>query len=142
MQTIFTFKIEHGDFSATIVQPTAQTLEMLAESILDAVGFDMDHAYGFHDNLKNPYRSKEQYTLFADIGEETAKGDTGVRTTPLAAVFRPRKKMLFHFDYGDDWYFLVTCLKTEETKSKFRKPKILDKQGTPPEQYPDYKEEN
>ena len=142
MQTIFTFKIEHGDFSATIVQPAAQTLEMLAESILDAVGFDMDHAYGFHDNLKNPYRSKEQYTLFADIGEETTEGDTGVRTTPLAAVFRPKKKMLFHFDYGDDWYFLVTCVKTEETKSKFRKPKIRDKQGTPPEQYPDDEEEN
>jgi hypothetical protein len=49
--------------------------------------------------------------------------------------------MLFHFDYGDDWHFIVTCVKTEETKSQFRKPKILEKQGTPPEQYPDYDED-
>ena len=141
MQTILTFKIEHGDFSATIIQPADQTLEMLAESILDSVGFDMDHAFGFHDNLKNPYRSNEEYTLFADMGEEVKGGDTGVRTTPLSQVFRPRKKMLFHFDYGDDWHFLVTCVKEEETNSKFRNPKILDKTGTPPEQYPDYEEE-
>jgi exonuclease III len=92
VQTILTFKLEHGDFSATIIQPAAQTLEMLAESILDAVGFDMDHAYGFHDNLRNPYRSEEEYTLFADMGEEAKKGDTGVRTTPLSAVFRPGKR--------------------------------------------------
>ncbi len=141
MQTILTFKIEHCDFSATIVQPADQTLEILAESILDSVGFDMDHAFCFHDNLKNPYRSKEEYTLFADMGEDAKEGDTGVRSTPLSRVFRPRKKMLFRFDYGDDWQFLVTCVKEEETKSQFRKPKILDKTGTPPEQYPDYEEE-
>jgi hypothetical protein len=56
------------------------------------------------------------------------------------AVFGPKKKMLFHFDYGDDWDFLVTCVKIEEIKSQFRRPKILDKKGTTPEQYPDYEE--
>jgi hypothetical protein len=45
MQAILTFKIEHGDFSATIILPAHHTLEILAGSILDAVGFDMDHAY-------------------------------------------------------------------------------------------------
>lgn len=32
-------------------------------------------------------------------------------------------------------------MKSEETKSQFRKPKILDKRGTPPVQYPDHEED-
>jgi hypothetical protein len=141
MQAILTFKIEHGDFSATITLPANYTLEILAESILDAVGFDRDHAYGFHDNLKNPYRSKEQYTVFADMGEGVAESDTGVCETKISSVFKPKKKMLFHFDYGADWCFLVTCLKMEETDRPLRKARILDRKGTPPVQYPDCEEE-
>lgn len=141
MQQAITFKVEHGDFSVTLVHPANDTLEMLAESIIRSVSFDMDHCYGFYDNLKNPYQSKEEYTLFADIGEETNPGDKGVRTTRLSDVFKPKKKMLFLFDYGDDWHFLITCKSIENTKSMFRRPKILDAKGTPPEQYPDYEEE-
>jgi len=140
-QQAITFKIEHGNFSVTIVHSSNHTLEDLAESILRSVYFDLDHCYGFYDNLKRVTPSKEEYTLFADIGEEVNDGDKGVRTTLITAVFKPNKKMLFLFDYGDDWRFIVTCVKIEETKSMFRKPKILDAKGTPPEQYPDYDEE-
>ncbi len=141
MQKALTFKVRHGDFSVTIVHPSAHSLENLAESIIRSVYFDMDHCYGFYDNLKRVTPSKEEYTLFADIGEEVSLGDKGVRTTLLTDVFKPGKTMLFLFDYGDDWRFLVTCEKIEETKSMFRRPKILDPQGTPPVQYRDYEED-
>ncbi|MFV0338254.1 MAG: hypothetical protein ACK5LK_08450 [Chthoniobacterales bacterium] len=49
--------------------------------------------------------------------------------------------MIFLFDYGDDWMFLVTCTKEEETRA-FRKPKVLSKKGQAPEQYPDYEEDD
>lgn len=140
MQKAITFQVERGDFSATLVHSEKHTLRDLAETILKAVKFDCDHCYGFYNNLKNPYRSTEEYTLFADIGQEAKVGDTGVCGTDLIHVFQPKKKLLFHFDYGDDWHFIVTCLKIEETKSQFRKPKILDPKGTPPVQYPDYDE--
>lgn len=139
-QQSLTFKVTHGDFSVTIVHPSSHTLEDLAESIIRSVYFDLDHCYGFYSNLKRVTPSEEEYTLFADIGEEVNPGDKGVRTTMLTDVFKPKKKMLFLFDYGDDWRFIVTCQKIEETKSMFRRPKILDPKGTPPEQYPNYEE--
>jgi Plasmid pRiA4b ORF-3-like protein len=136
-----TFRVTHGDFSVTIVHPSVHTLEDLAESIIRSVYFDMDHCFGFYSNLKNISPSEEEYTLFADIGEEVSEHDLGVKTTLLTSVFKPKKQMLFLFDYGEDWRFLVTCESIEETESMFRKPKILNPSGNPPEQYPDYEEE-
>ena len=137
MPKFITFLIEHGDFSVTLIHSANDTLRDLAETILLSANFDEDHYYGFYDNLKNPYKSNEEYTLFADIGEEAKESDTGVKSTGLEGVFKPGKKLLFLFDYGDDWHFIVTCVKIEETTSKARKPKILNPTGKPPEQYPD-----
>ena len=136
----FDFLIEHGDWRAEIRIPAEYVLEDLAFAIIEAVGFEMDHAYGFYDNLKNPYRSKEEYTLFADMGLDAKEGDKGVETTRVDEVFKPRKKMLFLFDYGDDWMFLVTCKSAEDVRA-FKRPKLLDRSGEPPQQYPDYDEE-
>jgi hypothetical protein len=44
--------------------------------------------------------------------------------------------MLFHFDYGDDWYFLITCTDVKESSSKKRFKKVVSTQGVPPVQYP------
>jgi hypothetical protein len=136
-----TFNVTHGDFSVTIVHPSDHTLDDLAASIIASVGFDMDHFFGFYSNLKNVTPSEEEYTLFADIGEEVEPHDKGVRTTCLMDVFIPKKKMLFLFDYGDEWRFIVTCESIEPTKSMFRVPRFFDKKGIPPVQYPDYDDE-
>ncbi len=131
-----TFHIEHGDWSADLQLPAEHTLEALAYAIIEAVGFDMDHCFGFYDNLKNTCRSEEEYTLFADIGEEAKVGDTGVRSTRLDAVFKPHKKMMFLFDYGDEWLFPVTCIGEADVRA-FKRPKLLSTASTPPVQYPD-----
>ena len=133
------FKIQYDDFTAELAVGGDCSLYSLAELIIKAVGFDFDHAFEFCDNLKNPYRSTERYTLFADIGEEA--DDAGVKKTRLSAVFRPRRKMVFHFDYGDDWFFLVTCTAVKESPAKRPFKKILATHGTPPEQYPDFDDE-
>jgi hypothetical protein len=129
------FKIQHGIFTAEVAIGGDCSLYQFAAFIIKTVGFDFDHAFEFRDNLKNPYRSKERYTLFADIGEDA--DDPGVKKTPLSAVFRPRRKMLFHFDYGDDWFFLVTCAAVKESAAKKPFKKIVAAKGTPPVQYPD-----
>ncbi|AHF92470.1 hypothetical protein OPIT5_21640 [Opitutaceae bacterium TAV5] len=133
----FHFKIQYDDFTAELAVGGDQSLYALAEFIIKAVGFDFDHAFQFCDNLKRPYRSKECYTLFADIGEDD--DNPGVKKTRLSEVFRPRRKMIFHFDYGDDWFFLVTCTAIKESSAKRPFKKVVATQGTPPEQYPEAK---
>jgi hypothetical protein len=55
-------------------------------------------------------------------------------------VFRPKREMVFHFDYGDDWFFLVTCTAVKESAAKRKFKKVLSIKGKPPVQYPDYNE--
>lgn len=132
-------KIQHGDFSAELAVGGDCSLYALAQLIIKAVGFDFDHAFEFCDNLKDPYRSKERYTLFHDLGDGQP-GDRSVKKTKVSEVFAPRRKILFHFDYGDDWFFPVTCTAVKESAAKRRFRKVLSTRGTPPEQYPDYEE--
>ena len=87
-----------------------------------------------------PYQSTERYTLFADMGEDD-EGNAGVKSTPVCQVFRPKRKMVLHFDYGDDWFFPVTCTAVRESESKRRFSKVLSTKGTPPKQYPDADED-
>ncbi|MGH8093407.1 MAG: IS1096 element passenger TnpR family protein [Chthoniobacterales bacterium] len=133
------FKIQVGDYSAEVALAGEWSLYDFAAFITETVGFDFDHAFEFCDNLKNPYQSKERYTLFADMGEEA--DDPGVKRTRLSRVFHPHRKMVFHFDYGDDWFFLVTCTAVMPSKVKRRFRKILSTRGTPPQQYPGDDEE-
>lgn len=135
-----TFHVKHGKWSADLQIPASDTLSTLAEAIIDAVGFYMDHCYGYYDNLKKHWQSNEEYTLFADVGQEAKANDTGVERTRIESVFQPKKKMLFLFDYGDDWMFTVTC--TGELESPpFKGSKLLATKGEPPEQYPDLEDD-
>jgi hypothetical protein len=138
MKTLL-FKVEHGVWSAQLQLPANENLETLAEAIIKAVGFEMDHCYGFYNNLKQYFDSTEEYTLFSDIGEDCKASDTGVQGTGIAEVFQPKKKMLFLFDYGDDWMFPVTCTGEADAKP-FKRPKLLSTTGKPPKQYPDWEE--
>lgn len=130
--------LQYQDFSANLALGGEHSLYDLAEFLIKTLGFDFDHAFEFCDNLQNPYASKERYTLFADIGE--GDGEPGVKDTRVSAVFQPKKSMVFHFDYGDDWKFLVTCTAVQESAAKRKFKKVLATQGTPPVQY-EYEDE-
>lgn len=58
----------------TIAVAADADLYGLAEAINDAFDFDFDHAFGFYDNLKDPYRAKTKYELFADGGASPFEG--------------------------------------------------------------------
>jgi Plasmid pRiA4b ORF-3-like protein len=47
-------------------------LYSLAKTIVAAFDFDFDHAFGFYDNLKNPYRSNICFELLNDQPREAA----------------------------------------------------------------------
>ena len=119
-----------------------KSLSALAEAIVMAFDFEFDHAFGYYSDLKDPYSRKgDRYELFADM--EDGDSDAGsVERTTVAQVFRaPGKKMLFLFDYGDDWRFLIEVKALGEKAPKTRYPRLVASVGKAPEQYPDEDDE-
>ena len=120
-----------------------KTLSDLAEAIVHAFGFEFDHAFGFYSKLtgQDVMRAQPKYELFADMGEKTEAGS--VRKTRLADAFPDvGHTMLFMFDYGDDWRFVVEVIGMGETAPKARYPKVLKKVGRAPEQYGGWDDED
>jgi hypothetical protein len=121
----------------------SRSLSDLARAITAAFDFGFDHAFGFYSDLKNPYsRSGERYDLFADM--EDGDSDAGsVERTKVAQVFgTPGKKMLFLFDYGDEWRFQVELMSLGEKAPKTRYPKVVSSVGKAPPQYPSFDDED
>jgi hypothetical protein len=134
------FTIQSEDFTASSVLVGEWTHYEFAEFIiLKAVDFDFDHAFEFCDNFKNPSKSKERYTLFAEM-EDCEEEDPGVKETFVSQVFTEGEQMAFLFDYGDDWRFAVTCTVVRESSGKRRSRKVIMTVGERPEHYPDMKE--
>jgi hypothetical protein len=118
-------------------------LYKLAQVINEVFGFDFDHAFGFYDNLKNPYRSKEVYELFTDMEEDPNEGARSVKKSKVIDAFPAVKKtMIFLFDYGDEWLFQVKRLDAETRAVPKSFWKLLKSEGEAPEQYPDYEDED
>ena len=124
----------------------SRSLFDLAGAITAAFDFGFDHAFGFYSDLKNPYsRSGERYELFADMADidNGDSGARGVERTKVAQVFGiPGKKMLFLFDYGDEWRFQVDLMSLGEKAPKTRYPKVVSSVGKAPPQYPSFDDED
>jgi Plasmid pRiA4b ORF-3-like protein len=120
-----------------------KTLSDLAEAIVHAFGFEFDHAFGFYPKLtgQDVMRSQPKYELFADMGEKTEA--RSVRKTRIADAFPDvGHKMLFMFDYGDDWRFVVEVIGLGQKTAKTRYPNVLKKVGEAPEQYGGWDDED
>jgi hypothetical protein len=117
--------------------PEDYTLYGLAKAIIESFDFGFDHPFGFYDEINRWIDSKEGYELFADMGEESEF--KGVKKTKVNSVFNQiGKKMLFLFDYGDEWHFVVELKGIELLKEGERYPFIVDSFG---EARPQYSEE-
>jgi len=111
-------------------------LSDLAFAVVQAFGFDFDHAFGFYSKLTgNIYDSPVKYELFADTGDDSDAGS--VERTSVADAFpRVGKKMTFLYDYGDNWEFRVEAIGQNAKERGVKYPRFLKKVGTAPEQYP------
>ncbi|MGL4610338.1 MAG: IS1096 element passenger TnpR family protein [Trueperaceae bacterium] len=221
---IYTLKVTLTDWEGRtrghpyriLAVPADTSLYDLAFEINESFEFEFDHAFGFFDNLKNPWRASEQYELFNDseeddesdeilaeleeeleelTEEEIAEVDAlselppdeakkkligmslkdvppedkamaqfflenmldevlddalthedgaapqGVRSVAVSEVFAKGKKLLYLFDYGDEWRFIVECKKIEASDGG-NYPRVLESKGEAPEQYPDYDEDD
>ena len=112
---------------------SSRNLVDLAKAIVSAFEFGFDHAFGFYSNLKGP-SSGTSYELFADMGEETRS--RSVKRTRVAEAFpHVGQNMLFLFDYGDDWRFVVEVLENGNKEPGVRYPRVLKSVGESPPQY-------
>jgi len=115
----------------------SKSLYEFARIINKAFGFSFDHAFGFYDTFGNLRDAKKAYELFVDAGEEASPGAQGVKKTKISQVFVNRgEKILFLFDYGDEWRFSVELKEIRRTEEKESDPVILESTGKAPKQYP------
>jgi Plasmid pRiA4b ORF-3-like protein len=144
---IFTTKLLNSRTAVTrdVEDRGDSSLYRLAEAIVHAYDFDFDHAFGFFSRTEGDYfRSERKYELFADMADVAAENpdSRSVRRTTISEVWnKPGEKMLFLFDYGDQWRFIVELQGFGSVEPKRKYPRILGRVGTSPEQYPQLEEE-
>ncbi|MBN1967769.1 MAG: hypothetical protein JXR48_02105 [Candidatus Delongbacteria bacterium] len=149
--TVFQFKVAVCDWDLKFNKNPYRIFEMsadatlgeLADSILDLFEFDCDHLYGFYDFIKNRRNSRERYEL-----EPYDRETLSVKSVFLNDVFRVGKKMLFLYDYGDQWKFMVKLEKSRamidddsDLFEDYGDYNLLKSVGESPEQYRNYEEE-
>jgi hypothetical protein len=117
---------------------SGRSLYDLAKSIVQAFDFDFDHAFGFYSKLTGRYTdSPVQYELFADLDDTDSDARSVKRTRVPEAFPRIGAKLLFLFDYGDNWQFKIELIGTGEKMPKTRYPRLVASVGKAPLQYPD-----
>ncbi|MBL7159296.1 hypothetical protein ISS85_02390 [Candidatus Microgenomates bacterium] len=134
--------LENQKISRKIEIPENINLYQLAKTIVKAYEFNFDHCFGFFNKI-SPYRyfdSERKYELFTDLIEEgeniESTGAGSVKKTRVSDVWKnPKEKMMFLFDYGDNWHFLIELAGFGEKDAKKKYPRILKKTGKAPEQY-------
>lgn len=121
------------------------SLYKLAEAIVGAYDFDFDHAFGFFGKITESryFDSERKYELFADMEDEGIEptGAESVEKTKIGEVWKKMSdKMLFLFDYGDEWLFVVELAGFGVVEPKMKYPRVIKKVGQAPEQYPEIDE--
>ncbi len=129
----FTFKVSLGKAYRKLAIPSTISLDELASSILSAFDFNKEHLYQFV--YKNDYGITEHITHpFLDNEYGLYTSEITVGELPLYEGM----EFIFHFDFGDDWRFLLVVESLKVTDSSLLKPKIIEQDGEPPEQYPEW----
>ena len=138
---IFKIQLLHDKrIQREIEVPEDFSLYRLAGAIVGAYGFDFDHAFGFFSKIAESgyYNSEKKYELFTDLEDEgiESTGAGSVKKTKVRDVWKTiGDKMLFLFDYGDNWLFVIELIGFGERDPKQKYPHLLKKMGNAPKQY-------
>ncbi len=107
----------------------------LHNAIQDAVAFDQDHLFEFFGGRN--WRNRK--VVFVDNCDTENLFDI-YSTITLEEVYPLPKgcKLIYHFDFGDDWFFEVkkSRKKPKEPEKGVQYPRVVESIGPNPEQYP------
>jgi len=129
-----------------------QTLHDLNNIIFDAFDRYDDHMYSFyipHSRKKfNPRtirKSSDEYSHPYACEEQGIYGD-GPQNASLISIENldliEKQKFYYLFDFGDEWWHEITVEKTDDSAEDEKYPRIIEREGQSPEQYPDYEEDD
>jgi len=128
---MYIFKVDlRGSGWRRIEISAEHTLLSLHLAIQDAFDFDDDHLYGFY--MEGKYPSKGAYFLSPD--DEEGPYVNEIRIGELGLYIGQR--LLYLFDFGYKWRFQVR-LEGIQPGPKPPLPRIVEKKGKSPNQYPD-----
>jgi hypothetical protein len=136
--SIYRFRValvDHKDVWRRIDVRSNQTLVDLHYAIQDAFDWDDDHMYAFFLNGKAWDPSAE---YVCPEGQETGERSARVRLDRLQ--LRPSQRILYIFDFGDEWRHEVRVEKVGLEPEVGEYPRIVEEHGKPPPQYPDWDE--
>lgn len=137
-----------GNPYRTITIEETSALYTLAQIILQAFHFDSDHLFGFYDNVYNWTNSHEQYDFYWEevpppcpkshrsIFDIEFKESGSVMQVRVNNVFcEIGKRMLFLYDYGDEWHFVIEFEGKRTPKKGKEYPAVIKRKGKAPKQY-------
>jgi len=127
-----------------------QTLNDLHEAIYAAFDRDDEHLYSFYLPSRPTTSLRKIYDAPEYTHPENAKdaGPFGDDKIPSAAKAKlkslglvPKQRFYYLFDFGDSWWHEITVEKVDAPREPGAYPRILEKHGDSPAQYPDPEEE-
>ncbi|MCE5223022.1 plasmid pRiA4b ORF-3 family protein [bacterium] len=110
------------------------TLEDLHLAIQSAFNFDNDHLYAFH--MDGDVTSRYD-VYWGGYDEAPFASDTLIQQFNWAVG----QIFIYHFDFGDDWFFKCQVVEVNPDELMNGYPIIVKAKGEPPEQYPMEEEE-
>ena len=113
------------------------TLFDLHDAIQDAVDFDRDHLFEFFAGRHHRNRK----VVFDDDFDWEASADAyGAITLDRVYPLPKGLKLIYHFDFGDDWYFAIrkSRKKPWEPEVRVQYPRVVEEIGPNLEQYPNW----
>lgn len=123
----------HG-VSRTLALSAKNTLNQLHEQIQKAFQFGNDHLYGFYLNARSPYNGIQFFD--PRIAPGYADGYPANKTTLGNLHLYVGQRLLYIFDFGDNWQFMVTVVKHLPDQNT-TKVEIVEQVGKAPGQYGD-----
>ena len=107
------------------------------------VNFDNDHLFEFFAGKHNRNRKIEFTDESWGGAYEKEYGDYDEIDLDQIYPLPKGLKLFYHFDFGDDWYFKIirTRKKPFESQKGVKYPRIIEKTGSNPKQYPVYDED-
>ncbi|WP_446011504.1 IS1096 element passenger TnpR family protein [Candidatus Electrothrix sp.] len=127
-------KISMGKSWRKIALSGESTFDAFAEAILRAFDFGNDHLYQF---IYSDSYGLKKYISHPALEEKPFTDATRLGNISCYAGM----EMIFFFDFGDCWEFLVQVEETDADTTDGSEPVILERRGKAPEQYPDYDDE-
>lgn len=109
--------------------PGTLSWDNFAQLILEAFKFDDDHLYCFEyrNHFGREIRLNHAYLEEMPFTDETKIGELGLE---------PGDGLIFIYDFGDHWEFQIVL--EEIIPSDYEYIQLLEQQGEPPQQYPEY----